>query len=177
MVNIIKRKIKKCESELVVEKIKSTPDIIGYSSRELISADHIMVAENDEGKILGVCLNYNFHNEWSKIAALFVIEEFRGQGIGKSLFYTSCRDAIARRKNIYTISANPIVIKMMKDLNFETCKNLLRLSQAYRKYQLVFYCHSIQWLVNLYRIKEIIRKRIVYNSKKKFVFGLRLINN
>jgi hypothetical protein len=59
------------------------PNIMGYSLREWISAENIMVAENEDGNIAGVYLSYDFHQNWNKIAALFIFEGFRGTGIGK----------------------------------------------------------------------------------------------
>jgi len=160
MVKIVKRRVTKSEAELLIREIKKTPNIVGYSLAEWMAAEHIIVAENEEGKMLGVCLNYDFHEHWYKIAALFIFEGFRGQGIGKLLFYQSYKDAMERHKNVYTISANPIVLKMMKDLNFIFFESLLDLPKIVIQYQATFWWHSLIWSLNFYRIKEIIRKSI-----------------
>ncbi|MEA5618049.1 GNAT family N-acetyltransferase [Cronbergia sp. UHCC 0137] len=178
MFRISNRKITKSEAELVVRKIKLTPNIMGYSLIEWIRADHIIVAEDENGNIAGVCLNYDFHQDWNKIAALFVFEEFRGMGLGKLLFYKSCEDALKRGKNVYTISANEIVINMMKDLDFSISDSLTNLPKVTNiKYKLAFYSHHIVWIMNFYRLQEIIRKIIVYKYQKKFIYGIKLFNS
>ncbi|MEA5569273.1 GNAT family N-acetyltransferase [Anabaena sp. UHCC 0399] len=174
MIKICKRKITQSEAELLIREIKLTPNIIGYSLTEWMDAEHIIVAENEDGKMLGVCLNYDFHEHWSKIAALFVFEEFRGKGIGKLLFYEAYKDAEIRHKNVYTISANRMVIKMMEDLNFLLFHSLLDLPTIVSQYRFNFYWHSLGWVVNFYRIKEIIRKSIVYTEHINFVYGIHL---
>ncbi|WP_427162395.1 GNAT family N-acetyltransferase [Aliinostoc sp. HNIBRCY26] len=174
MVKIIKRKVTTSETKFLLKAIKLTPNIMGYSFREWMEAEHIMVAEDEAGKILGVCLNYDFHEYWNKIAALFVLEEFRGQGIGKLLFYESYQDAARRNKNVFTISANQIVIKMMQDLNFVLFNNLLDFPQVISQYRFTFYGHSLAWLMNFYRMQEIIRKTIVYSDRQNFVYGINL---
>lgn len=171
MFQIVKRKLTDSESKLVVKEIKSTPYIVGYSLSEWIKAENILVAEDDIGNLLGVCLTYDFHKDWCKIAALFVLNDFRGLGIGKTLFYRSVRDALERGKNVYTISANPIVIQMMKKFKFRLFKNVFDLQNSHKDYYLYFYIHHIIWTINLYRIKEIIRKKIVYKSSEYFIFG------
>ncbi|WP_066375762.1 MULTISPECIES: GNAT family N-acetyltransferase [unclassified Anabaena] len=174
MVKIIKRKVTKSEAELLVKEIKLTPNIMGYSFREWMAAEHIIVAEDEDGKMLGACLNYDFDQHWHKIAALFVFEEFRGRGIGKLLFYESYQDAVSRKKNVLTISANKIVLKMMKDLDFIMLKNLLDLPPGVNQYKLNFYWHYIVWLMNFYRIQEIIRKTKVYGYLTNFIYGIKI---
>jgi GNAT superfamily N-acetyltransferase len=173
MFKISKRKVTKAEAELLVRQIKLTPNIMGYSLTEWMSAEYISVAEDENGKMLGVCLNYDFHANWHKIAALFVMEEYRGMGLGKMLFYESYQDAIIRGKKIYTMSINEIVIKMMQDLDFLTFNSLLQMPRITNGDKLIFYSHSLVWLMNFYRIKEIIRKTIVYNHHKTFVYGIK----
>ncbi|MBW4632632.1 MAG: GNAT family N-acetyltransferase [Iphinoe sp. HA4291-MV1] len=174
MFKIVKRLLKEEEAKLVIKEIKLTPNIIGYSFREWMAAKNIMVAEDEDGKIAGVCLNYDFDQYWTKIAALFVLEKFRGKGLGKLMFLASFKDAIEREKNVYTISANPIVIKIMEELEFDTFKNILNFPKPYKKYKFVFYLHTIKWLMNCYRINEIIRKKLAYNFKEPFVYGLKI---
>jgi GNAT superfamily N-acetyltransferase len=174
MFKILKRKVTISEAKLLIKQIKLTPNIIGYCLSEWLEAEHIMVAEDEQGNLVGACLNYDFFKHWNKIAALFVLEEFRDQGIGKSLFYESFRDAIERGKNVYTISSNSIILNFMRDLKFLNFKSLLNFPKKYKKYQFAFYLHSIKWLLNLYRIKEIIRKKNVYKPQQTFFYGIKL---
>ncbi|MHC5931991.1 GNAT family N-acetyltransferase, partial [Nostoc sp.] len=119
---------------------------------------------------------YDISEKWTKIAALYILEEFRNQGIGKALFYESFNDAMKRQKNVYTISSNPIIIKSMTQLEFTTFKNLLDFPKAYQVHQSMIYVHTFQWLLNSYRIQEIIRKKIVYKLNDPFFYGLKSLS-
>lgn len=172
MFEITNRMINQLEATLLIEEIKQTPNIIGYSLKEWVASEYIMIAENENINIAGACLNYDFHEDWCKIAALFVLEEFRGLGLGRSLFYKSCNQAMERGKNIYTISANPIVIKMMKDLGFLTFENL---KDCPKEYKLILFLHSFYWILDLYRIREVVRKKLLYQVPTNFLYGVKII--
>lgn len=173
MLKVTKRKVTESEVKLLIEKIKTTPNIVGYTMNEWLKGEHIIVAEDDRGQLLGACLNYDFAEKWTKIAALYVFEEFRGRGIGRTLFYESFNDAINRQKNIYTISRNPTLIKMMNELEFTTFDSLFNFPNRFKLDQLDFYVHSLQWLSSPYRIKEIIRKQIAFPSQSDFIYGVK----
>ncbi len=170
---IIQRQISEAEAKLLIQRIKKTPYIMGYTLKEWLTAKNIMVAEDENGNLTGVCLNYNLHQKWHKIAALFVLEEFRGRGIAKSLFYASVEKALERQNHIYANSANPIVIKMMNDLSFLQFENLANFPIEYSEDKWFIYSHSLKWLFNSYRVREIIRKKLVYGLKEPFVYGIK----
>ncbi|NEP87835.1 MAG: GNAT family N-acetyltransferase [Okeania sp. SIO2C2] len=105
---VFKRKVSKLEAERLVKAIKSTPNIMGYSLKKWLEVEDVMVAEDEKGNLLGACLNYDIHQDWHKIGALFVFKEFRGQGIGKSLFYQSVEDAVQRGKTSIQLALIPL---------------------------------------------------------------------
>jgi predicted GNAT family acetyltransferase len=173
MPKIIKRRIHELEAELLVEKIKFTPNIIGYTIREWLDSEHVLVAEDHQGQLLGACLNYDIAKNWTKIAALYVLDEFRGQGIGKALFYESCSDSTGRHKSIYTISCNPLIISFMREIGFTTFSSLQDFPASYMVDQVDFYIHTLQWLASPYRIMEITRKQFVCRPQQPFLYGLK----
>ncbi|MGH1393773.1 MAG: GNAT family N-acetyltransferase, partial [Trichormus sp.] len=89
----------------------------------------------------------------------------------------SYQDGVIRHKYIYTISANPIVIKMMKDLNFVLFDNLFSESKINNQSKLTLIGHSVLWLMEFYRLQEIIRKSIAYKNRTKFVYGIYMLQN
>jgi GNAT superfamily N-acetyltransferase len=173
MSRIIKRKVNESEARLLVRHIKSTPNIVGYTFDEWLNNEHTFIAEDELGQLLGACLNYDINPKWTKIAALYVLEEFRSKGIGKALFYESVNDATNRGKNVYTISCNSIVLNIMSELEFTTFTNLIEFPSAYIDDRLGFYIHTLEWLSSAYRIKEIIRKQFVCRPQQPFVYGLK----
>ncbi|MBX2862176.1 MAG: GNAT family N-acetyltransferase [Leptolyngbyaceae cyanobacterium MAG.088] len=174
MVRILKRRITSAEASLLVSEIKKTPNIIGYSFQEWIRANNIIVAEEEEGSLIGACLNYDFHKEWRKIAALYVLRDFRGVGVGRKLFYESFDDAQNNRRNIYTISANPSVIKMMDELKLRGFNSFASLVCKFPSYRSLFCKHTIQWITNSYRLQELARKSIFCRTDERFIYGIKI---
>jgi GNAT superfamily N-acetyltransferase len=174
MVKIIQRKLTADEADLLVKEIQGTPYIVGYTFKEWMDAENIRVAEDEKGYLMGVSLNTEFGKTWTKIAVLYVREEFRGQGIGKRLFYAAVEEAIDQGRNLYTISANPIVINMIHDLEFSTFPSLLAFPETAQTHRFTIYSHTLKWLANVYHLKELIRKHYVYQLKENFVYAIRL---
>ncbi len=173
MLRIVKRKVNESEAKLLVHLIKSTPNIIGYTLKEWLDAEYVFVAEDEHGLLLGACFNYDIDRDWNKIAALYVLEEFRNRGLGKALFCESFNDAMTRNKNVYTISCNPVVLNIMSELEFTTFANLIEFPRAYTDDRISFYIHTLEWLSNAYRIKEIVRKQFVCRPQQPFVYGVK----
>lgn len=173
MFRFVRRNLQSHEAQTIVDEIKITPNITGYSLREWLSFKEILVAEDETGKMLGVCLYYDFHQNWSFISALIVLKPFRGMGIGKNLFERACDNILGNSKNIYTASKNPIVIKMMNNMDFILFDSFFKLPKDYKKYQLTFTLRLINWIFSGYRLKESIRKAKLYGVRADFIYGIK----
>ena len=167
------RKLIQQEAILLVEKIKLITEITGYSLKEWLTFEDVLIAEDPEENMLGVCLAYDFSSNWSFISVLFVLEKFRGYKIGKKLFKEACRKILSRKRNVYTSSCNPVVIEMMKQSNFILFDTLYVLPQDFKKYEFDFLLRGIKWITSFYRIKELSRKYLKYKDKRKFVYGIK----
>ena len=173
MFKINSRKLTQQEAILLVENIKLITEITGYSLKEWLTFEDVLIAEDREENMLGVCLAYDFSSNWSFISILFVLEKFRGKGIGQQLFKEACRKILSRKRNVYTSSRNPVVIKMMKQLNFILFDTLYVLPQPFKKYKFDFLLRGIKWITSFYRMKELSRKYLKYKDKRKFVYGIK----
>jgi len=60
MFKINSRKLTEQEATLLVENIKLITEITGYSLKEWLTFESVLVAEDREENMLGVCLAYDF---------------------------------------------------------------------------------------------------------------------
>lgn len=157
---ITKSKLTRQEINYLVEGIKATPNIIGYTKREWERFGEVFVARVD-GKMVAVAVNSNLTDGWAETPVLFVNEDYRFKGIGKKLFTEAIAELKKSSQNIYYVSRNPIVIKWMQEEGM--------------KFDNIFYLpfpvilHIIHKSLSLYRIKEYIRKLIIFPHQKPFL--------
>lgn len=126
----------------------------------------VWVAESEE-TFVGACLSVDLPLGWTEIAVLYVLEEFRNKGIGKELFDRGWQSAEERRRNIYVISRNPSVLKLMNDRGMRVKKNLLCAPVAVHLY-------NLKYMASVYRIVEAVRKISMSRGKLPFCFGVRI---
>ena len=96
------------------QDLKSTPNILGYTVRELLRLSDVYVAEVNDA-FAGACWSVDLACGWTEIAVLYVFPEFRGEGIGCRLFDCAWSSARSRQRHLYILSRNPQVIQWMKE--------------------------------------------------------------
>jgi len=158
--NITKRSLLDTEIDFIVKEIKKTPNIIGYTRREWRNFKDVWVAEAD-GDLVGVCVNNSLLSGWGETSILYVVERFRNNGIGKALYKEAFADLRRRKRHIYYVSKNPITLKWMKNEQMKFVK----------MYQLPWpvLLHILKKVLSFYRIKELIRKSLVFKKEGKFL--------
>jgi GNAT superfamily N-acetyltransferase len=159
---LTKRPLTSQEIDLVINSIKQTPNITGYTKKEWQNFGKVFVAEVD-CELAGVVVNVSISKEWEELAVLLVLEEFRGQGIGKALFNVALEDIKSRQKNAYTTSRNPIVLKLMKENGFKFC-SLVKLPIDVTLFNLKF-------IFSLYRLQEFVRKQKAFPKQEAFKYA------
>lgn len=102
------------EAERLHQELKTTPNILGYTVRELERLSDVFVAES-AGEFAGVCFSVDLVAGWTEIAALYVLPNFRGAGLGARLFQAAWERAQERRRHVYVLSRNPQVVGWMRD--------------------------------------------------------------
>lgn len=165
---IIESKFTKQEAGIVQSEISTSPDIIGYSLRELLSLETVFKAYVSN-EFTGACANFDFGRNWTELSAYIVLPKVRGRGIGKKLFAAAWDDAHARKKNIYIVSRNPAMKNIIKKYDFQIIKSFWRLPLTIKIHIITF---SISW----YRTKEFIRK-LPMKKSGKFIFGIKLAHS
>ena len=148
--DFVPRPLTPLEAGALCEELKTTPNILGYTVKELLRFRETLVAEVD-GAFAGVCLSKDLLFGWTDIAALYVLPAFRGQGVGTRLYEAAWRRAEARQRHILTLSRNPAVIGLM-----ERSGMTMACSMALSPFALQV--HMSWHMMSVYRLRESIRK-------------------
>lgn len=147
---ITHRPLTHAEALQLHRELKTTPNILGYTVRELERLSDVQVAEAD-GDFAGVCFSVDLAAGWTEIAALYVLPEFRGLGMGAGLFRAAWERAEGRRRHIYVLSRNPQVVGWMRERGMTVDGRLWRAPFAVHWYMQCY-------MASLYRVAESIRK-------------------
>lgn len=171
---VIKRPLTSQEAEILVQEVRKTPNITGYTVKEWLQCQHVFVAVGPDGQMLGACMNDDFAREWTEIAVLIVLEPFRQRGIGRGFIEASLRNLQQRRRNVLIISREPNVLRMMKEFRFDLYPSLLRVDGPYKKHKFtlgVYY--PLRAMMSFYRWYEVRRKKSVFGNQASFTYGLK----
>ena len=164
-VKIIEKAFNKQEAKIIQAEIRKSPDITGYSLRELLGFKNIFKAYKNQ-EFAGACINFDFGESWTELSGFIVLPKFRGRGIGRLLYKSAFADAENRKRNIYVVSRNPAMQRIIRESDLKIISDFRRLPQVIR-------LHSLSFIVSWYRVIEAIRKAFMKKSGK-FIFGIRL---
>jgi GNAT superfamily N-acetyltransferase len=147
---LIHRQLTQAEAARLHEELKTTPNILGYTVKELTRFPDVLVAEI-EGDFAGVCISKDLRFGWTDIAVLYVLPAFRGRGIARELYTAAWQRAQQRGRHIFTLSRSPEVIHLMEQFGMELSRSMWRAPLA-------FHLHMNRHMMSWYRIKEAMRK-------------------
>lgn len=165
---ITKRPLTDQEIDLIYHELKSTPNITGYTRSEWKAFKNVFVATR-QGILIGISLTKMIDEQWDELAVLYVLPAFRHKGVGKHLFYKAFESLKDKKKNIYAVSRNQSIIALLKSNRFELL-NFLKLPPELK-------LHILKFALSPYRIYEFVRKSLVYKSKDKWIYCIKLNNN
>ena len=107
-IQIVRRRLTPREAACLHEELKSTPNILGYTVRELLLFSDVLIAEAPSetraANFAGACLSKDLLFGWTDIAALYILPAYRGNGISSRLYATAFAHAQERNRHIYTLS-------------------------------------------------------------------------
>lgn len=165
MTEIVHRPLTQTEAMQVHLALKDTPNILGYTVRELTRLSDVYAAEED-GQFAGVCFSVDLRQNWTEIAALCVLPPLRGRGIGRALFRAAWDRAQARRRHVYVLSRNPQVIGWMSARGMEV-------GGKFRDAPLAVHWYMARYMASGYRMAEGFRKRKAIGQCPELVQGIK----
>jgi GNAT superfamily N-acetyltransferase len=142
------------------EELKSTPNILGFTVRELVTMRDVQVAEV-HGVFAGAALTFDMPWGWTEIAAVYVLPKFRGRGVGDLLLCTAWNRAVERGRCLYMLSRNAGIIEWMRAQGMAISESILlaplavhvwmpvymaswhRTSESFRKYRQIRKCPTL----------------------------------
>lgn len=160
---IEKRKLTKEEAEIISDEIKNTDNIVGYLPSELVDfGDFLVVKDGDI--FIGVLL-YKEYINFVDFKIFFIRKAFRCKGYGKLLFANFLKEVNNSKKMIYTVTRNPIVAILVKEVGF--------MEVNFFQLPLGIILHQVKMLFSRYRIKEFYRKGLLNPKKEKYSYWIR----
>jgi GNAT superfamily N-acetyltransferase len=157
------RPLDEAEASILHEELKTTPNILGYSVRELVSFRDVLVADVD-AQFAGACVSKDLLFGWTDIAILYVLPAFRGRGLGRGLYTAAWQRARERGRHILTLSRSPEVVHLMEQSGME-------ISRGFWKAPLAAHLHMNRHMANWYRLREAGRKSRQMKFEHPLVIG------
>jgi ribosomal protein S18 acetylase RimI-like enzyme len=157
------RTLTQAEAALLHEELKTTPNILGYTVKELTRFPDVFVAEV-EGAFAGACISKDLWFGWTDIAVLYVLPAFRGQGLGTELYTAAWQRAQQRSRHIFTLSCSPEVIHLMERFG-------MRVTRSMWSAPLAVHLHMNKHMMHWYRLKEAFRKSRQMQRKSPLLSG------
>lgn len=175
MYDVLKQRLSPEEASILVKAIQKTPHISGYSQQKWLRSEHVIVAKDERGNIMGACLEDDFGASWTEIAVIFVLPEHRGKGIGRQFFEMACADILERGRNIIIMSSEVGIRKVIEESDLDTFDSLEDLDEAYHPHYFTLTTYyTIRYHLSMYRNWERLRKRRVFEKKAPYLYGLKL---
>jgi GNAT superfamily N-acetyltransferase len=165
---ILHRPLTHSEAVLLHAELKTTPNILGYTIRELKKLTDVFVAEA-EGKFAGACFSIDLAQGWTEIAALCVLSDFQGAGLGKLLFLAAWERTQERQRHVYVMSRNSRVVEWMREQGMTVDEKFWRAPWAVHWYM-------PRYMASRYRFTESVRKRKEIGLCPPLMQGIRKYN-
>ncbi len=155
------------EARQLHEELKTTPNILGYTVRELMHFQNVIVSE-DGTNLSGVCISKELLFGWTDIAVLYVLPDYRGKGLARALYTAAWESAVARNRHIFTLSCSPEVVHLMNEFGMRTSHSMLKMPLA-------VHLHMNKHMMSWYRISESVRKSRVMKRVMPLTGGIKKI--
>ena len=153
------------EAQQVSRAIRETPNILGYSPRELLSFASCLIMETTDGDLAGVCVTKHLSRSCSEIGFILILPLYRRQGIGSALFHIALQRLVEQRRTILCVSREPSILRLMEASGMRFLPEW-RLPVAVHLARMRHYS-------NAYRFCESFRKMPMYRNQPPFRCAIR----
>jgi GNAT superfamily N-acetyltransferase len=169
-VEVQRRPLTFSEAQTVIRQISHSQVITGYSMREWTGGrDTFVLLRSDSDQLLGALLVHHLRGGWSEIAVVFILEEHRRNGHGRYLFQSVVRTLKWTSERLLVFFCEPKMDVLVREAGFEVFANENDFVQdTPGRWLFMKTMYKFQWLCNLYRIRELRRKKREYDCNFRF---------
>jgi GNAT superfamily N-acetyltransferase len=161
------------ETVPLIQSIANEPNITGYSTREWMrSRDVFLLYDKEHHRIAAAILVHHLLSRWSEIAVVYVYPEYRGLNLATILLQQTIETLRFKQRKYIIYYSDSRMENLLNRCGFTTSSgdnSVLHLRTSWRVYFSTIY--KPQWLCNLYRIKELHRKRRHFSKSFEFKIG------
>jgi GNAT superfamily N-acetyltransferase len=162
------------EADQVMAEVRLSGAITGYSDAEWRGKRDVFVLVGCEtNELVATVLVHHMWGGWSEIAVVFVLERHRGRGYGTTLLQAVMRTlrSDGRKKLIFFLDDK--MAHLAEVSGFDLFDSVDSYLCRWPRDKLFFkVAYKIQWLTNIYRLRELQRKRRQLGSTYEFKFGV-----
>lgn len=162
------------EARVFMAEIRNSPCITGYSFREWTARrDVFITVDCTSQRAAAVMLVHRLPRGVSELAVVFVLEEFRGRGLATQLVRFGLRTMHRDGRTKIIFYSDDQMHAVVTAAGFSTYASLAEYC-ANRWSRRLYYAAIYKpiWLLNTYRIREIVRKRREMDSDFEFMIGV-----
>lgn len=138
-----------------------TDNIAGYLPSELLRFGEMIVLEDNDGTAQGI-VYYAEHKTFLDLKLMIVKESARGKGYGRALFESTKEHLKNIGKIVYTVTRNPITMKMAEEVGLKRV--------SFLQLPVPIILNQIKMAFSFYRAKEVFRKGLF--GKPKFTYWI-----
>jgi GNAT superfamily N-acetyltransferase len=175
LLEVQRRPLTPAETGRIMAEIRRSGAITGYSAAEWRGKrDTFVLVGRDDDELVAAVLVHHLWGGWSEVAVVFVLEGHRGKGYAKMVLQSVMRTlrSDGRRKIIFFCDDKMGYLSQASGFAvFDSEDDYLNASPRDRLFFKVSY--KVQWLANVYRLKELRRKRRELGSTYEFKLGVR----
>ncbi|MET9594477.1 GNAT family N-acetyltransferase [Streptomyces sp. NPDC006516] len=168
--DVLRRPLSTAEADEVMEQIRRSSAITGYSAAEWTGGrDTFVLVDKATGRLAGALLVHHLLGRWSEIAVVFVLEEHRGRGLGRRMLHGALGSLRAMDRDLLLFFSSDTMGRICAEAGFAVSASeadFVRGSLARAFHLKVVY--KIQWLSNAYRLREMRRKRRAFRCSFEF---------
>lgn len=162
------------EARLFMAEIRNSSCITGYSFGEWTGRRDVFVTvDRASQRAAAAMLIHRLPGGLSELAVVFVLEEFRGRGLAKQLVCFGLRTMRGDGRSKIIFYSDDQMHAIATTAGFVTYASLSDYCGHRRSRQLYYTAiYKPFWLLNVYRIREIARKRRELGSHFDFRMGV-----